>query len=189
MFARACALAARRPALTLAVVAGLAFAGGLSALRLVPSTGIDTFVDGSSPAAIATASQERQFGSDPVVVLVRDPLSAMLAPASLQTLTRLEACLAGQYAAFRPARGAYVPVAHAAYGEAGGPCARLMSSHAAQVVYGPATFVNRAVAAINGQLGSLVAGAGSAIRVAERTALRLSLARGLSRARAEREAA
>ncbi len=189
MLERICALAARRPQVTLAAVVALALAGGAAALRLSPSTGIQTFVGSSSRAARTTAAQQRRFGTDPVVVLVSEPLGAMLAPASLATLARLEACLAGQYVAFSSSLGAYVPIAHAPYGGYGSPCAELRRSRAAQVVYGPASFLNRAVAAVNSQIRALVVGAARAVDVAERTALSLSLARGLGRRQALREAA
>ncbi|MHB1570769.1 MAG: hypothetical protein ACYC0H_16425, partial [Solirubrobacteraceae bacterium] len=189
MFAALSAAAARRPLPTLAIVLALALAGGAAALQLSPSTGIDTFVGASSPAARATATQERLFGSDPVVVIVHQPLATMLEPGSLATLARLEACLAGQYTSLDASLGAYVPINHAPFGGTAGGCGQLAHSHAVKVVYGPATFLNRAVAAINGEIRAVVAGAGTAVRVAEQTALQLSLSRGLSRARALRVAA
>jgi predicted RND superfamily exporter protein len=175
---------ARRPLLTIAIVLVLALAGGVLALRLKPSAATDTFVSASSPAYRATVQDERHFGSDAVVVLVRAPLTALLAPARLATLTRLEACLAGQYVTKSATLHAYVPVAagrHAAYGGPRSPCGELMRHRSALVVYGPGTFLNRAVAAVNGGLRSSLTAVRGAGNRAATTAYRLALAKGLSR--------
>ncbi|MGA2015089.1 MAG: MMPL family transporter, partial [Solirubrobacteraceae bacterium] len=180
--------AARRPALTLAVVLVLALAGGAAALGLRPAAGADTFVSRSSPAYRATADDERRFGDDAVIVLVHEPLSRLVRGADLATLTRLEACLAGQYVVRSARLRAYVPAAHAPYGGWAGPCGKLMRHRPAQVVYGPGTFLNRAVAAVNTQIATALAGAASATRTAEATAYALAIGRGLSRAAALTEA-
>jgi hydrophobe/amphiphile efflux-3 (HAE3) family protein len=183
---------ARRPVLTIAIVLALALAGGVLALRLKPSAATDTFVSASSPAYRATVQDERHFGSDAIVVLVRAPLTELLAPARLATLTRLEACLAGQYVAKSATLHAYVPAAagdHAAYGGPGSPCGELMRHRSALVVYGPGTFLNRAVAAVNGGLrSSLTALRGAGTRAAT-AAYRLALANGLSHRTAHADAA
>ncbi|HLH66322.1 MAG TPA: MMPL family transporter [Solirubrobacteraceae bacterium] len=185
----AVAAAARFPAAALAAVCALALAGGLVALRLAPSTGLDTFLGRSAPAWRATEAQQRLFGADPIVVLVRAPAESLLQPSSLATLSRLEACLAGQYVAFDAALGAYLPVARAPSGALAAPCAALHRARAVVSVYGPATFLNRTIAALNEGLRDLLAGVQRAAAVAERSALRLALARGLSRRRALDEAA
>ena len=71
-----------RPRLTLAVVALLALVWRWLAHRAHALDGVNTFVSSSSPDYAATQAMYRQFGSDPVVVLVRaaadqaDPASA-----------------------------------------------------------------------------------------------------------------
>ncbi|MGH2915387.1 MAG: hypothetical protein ACRDMX_10395, partial [Solirubrobacteraceae bacterium] len=135
LFGRLSAGVARRPLTAIAIVVALALAGGLEALSLSPSAGIDTFVGSSSRSARATAAQQRSFGSDPVIVLVRAPLSRLLAPTDLTVLARLEACLAGQHLAAAPGLGALAPAPHAAYGGATSPCGRLMRLRATKVVY------------------------------------------------------
>ena len=186
-FQRLSGAAARRPLLTVAVVLALAIAGGVLALGLRPSAATDTFVSASSPAYRATVQDQRHFGDDAVVVLVREPLSTLLASRNLTALTELEACLAGQYVTLSPTLHAEVPVAsgsHAAYGGPTSPCGELMRHRSAQVVYGPGTFLNRAVAAVNGQINSTVSAARTAGNRAAAAADRLALARGLSPARA-----
>ncbi|HTU30034.1 MAG TPA: MMPL family transporter [Solirubrobacteraceae bacterium] len=177
-------VAARRPLLPIAVVAILALAGGALALRLKPSAATDTFVSASSPAYRATVQEQRQFGSDAVAVLVRAPLGELLKPAQLTALTQLEACLAGQYVTRSATLRADVPVrtgSHAAYGGPASPCGALMRHRPALVVYGPGTFINRAVAAINGSLSGALTGVRADGNRAAAAAERLARQRGLSR--------
>ena len=165
----------------------LALGGAGLALGLKPSAATDTFVSASSPAYRATAVEQRHFGSDAVVVLVRAPLTTLLAPAHLATLTALEACLAGQYVTRSATLRADLPVpagSHAAYGGAGSPCGALMRMRPAQVVYGPGTFLNRAVAAVNSGIAGSLSAAKQAGERAAAAALKLARARGLSRTQA-----
>ena len=180
-------LAARRPVLTVAIVLTLAIAGGLVALGLKPSAGTDTFVSRSSADYRATALDHREFGGDAVAILIREPLRDLVDTKDLAKVTFLEACLAGQYAvpseqlqAFQPAPAG----AHPPYGGWGSPCGKLMKAKPVQVVYGPGTFLNQAVAAVNRAVSSLLANARSAVIEAQSAAHRLALARGLGRAQA-----
>ena len=176
--------AVRRPAITLAFVAVLALVGGVLALGLKPSAATDTFVPASSPAYRATVQAQRHFGADAIVVLVHDPLTELLAPAPLATLTRLEACLAGQSVTLSRTLRAEVPVAaaHATpYGGSGSPCAELMRHRSALVVDGPGTFLNRAVAAVNAGITASFTAARNAGDRAAAAAYRLALAHGLSK--------
>src|SRR5581483_7354825 len=120
--------AARRPVLTVAIVVSLAIAGGLLALRLTPSAGTDTFVSRSQTNFKATTDDQKHFGSDAVIVLIKEPLTDLVETKDLATVTFLEACLAGQYVvpsqqlqAFEPAP----PGAHAPYGGYSSPCGKL----------------------------------------------------------------
>ncbi len=180
--------AARRPVLTISIVVAAAIAGGILALGLKPSTGTDTFVSSSSATYRATADDHQHFGGDAVIVLIREPLTDLVETKDLATITFLEACLAGQYVvpsqqlqAFQPAP----PGAHAPYGGYASPCGKLMRYKPVQVVYGPGTFLNRAVAAVNGEIQSLLESAQRQIASASQAAEKLALARGLSRAQAQ----
>jgi predicted RND superfamily exporter protein len=177
-------LPGRRPLLALALVAALGLAGAVLALGLRPSAATDTFASTSSPAYRATIQDERRFGSDPVAVLVRAPLDELLAPSGLTALTRLEACLAGQYVTLDATLRADVPVragTHPAYGGPASPCGLLMRHRPALVVYGPGTFINRAIAAINGSLAGALSGVRAAGERAAAAAERLARSQGLSR--------
>lgn len=170
------------------VLAVLAVAGAGVALTLTPSTALNTFVSSSSPDYVATQAMYRQFGSDPVVVLVRGSLTALLQQSEMRTLSRLEACLAGQQLRLDSGLAAYVPVAARRAqpeGGAGSPCAELMRTRAAKVVYGPASFLNHAVAAVNTVVGSVTVSAVATIRAAEAEARTLAQAHKLDRAQTD----
>src|SRR5205085_7695854 len=70
--------------------------------------------------------------------------------------------------------------AHAPYGGWQSPCGKLMKAKPVQVVYGPGTFLNRAVAAVNTQMTALLTGARQAVRDACNAAYRLARQRGLA---------
>jgi hypothetical protein len=190
-FERLCGAAARRPVLTLGIVLALALGGGLLALGLRPSAGIDTFVSSSSSSYRATADDQRHFGDDAVVILIRESLPNLVETQDLATLTQLEACLGGQYVVANSTLHAFTPVragTHAAYGGPNSPCGHLMKSHAAQVVYGPGTFLNRAVAAVNAGIRTEVSGATQSTKAAEAKAYQLAIGEGMSKKRALQEA-
>jgi hydrophobe/amphiphile efflux-3 (HAE3) family protein len=183
--------AGRRPALTIGIVLALALAGGVLALGLKPSAGTDTFVSRSSASFQATANDQRNFGDDAVIVLIREPLTDLVGTPDLTTVTQLEACLAGQYPVRDPKLQAFTPAAagtHSAAGGPGSPCGKLMASDAVKVVYGPGTFLNRAVAAVNTQIQGLLTSARQSVTTAQRSAYALALRRGLGRRRARSEA-
>jgi hydrophobe/amphiphile efflux-3 (HAE3) family protein len=173
----------RRPWLTLAVVAAAALAGGVLALGLSPDTGDSTFVSSSSPSFQATASDQRHFGGDPVIVLITEKLSNLVQTGDLATVSQLEACLAGQQLLANSKLGSFVPLpAKEArpYGGPGSPCAGLMRTHDVEVVYGPGTFLNRAVAAVNSQVQAMLAQAGQSVRSYAQAAYQLARSRHLS---------
>src|SRR6202035_4491370 len=100
-------LASRRPAQTLAVVLVLAAAGALLALGLQPSAGTDTFVSSPSASYRATADDRRHFGSDAVIILIRESLPNLVETKDLATVRQLEACLAGQVLVATASLGAF----------------------------------------------------------------------------------
>ncbi|HWD85072.1 MAG TPA: MMPL family transporter [Solirubrobacteraceae bacterium] len=175
-------LAARRPRLTVVLVAVLTVACGLLALGLRPSAGTDTFVSSSSADYQATQTDYRNFGSDPVVILIREPLTDLVESKDLGTITELESCLNGQVAVANTKLGAFQPAAPGSkppYGGWSSPCGKLMKHHPAKVVYGPGTFLNRAVTAVNTEITTLESSAGAAVRSAESSAYRLAIGRHL----------
>jgi hydrophobe/amphiphile efflux-3 (HAE3) family protein len=182
---------ARRPAVTIGIVLALALGGGALALRLTPNTSTDTFVNRSTASYQASLDDERHFGGDPVVILIREPLTDLVETKDLGIVSELEACLAGevlvpsqQLQAFTPApAGSQTP-----YGGRSSPCGKLAKARPAQVVYGPGTFLNRAVAAVNQEVLALETGAQQAVASAKNSAYQLALARHMSKKQALAEA-
>jgi predicted RND superfamily exporter protein len=180
--------AARRPVLTISIVLALAVAGGVLSLGLKPSAGIDTFVGKSSSSYQATVNAERHFGGDPVIVLIHEPLTDLVETKDLAKLTQLEACFAGQYVVADAKLRAFTPTAvnRSPYGGQNSPCGKLARYKPAQVVYGPGTFLNRAVAAVNTQIQSMLSGVSASVKSASAAAYQLAIARHLPKAKAQR---
>jgi uncharacterized protein len=178
--------AARRPLVTLGVVLALALAGFVLALGMQPNAGADTFVSGSAASARATADDHNHFGGDPVVILVREPLTDLVETKDLAIVSQLEACLAGQTITANASLGAFVtaPAAQRPYGGWRSPCGRLRKSGAVEVVYGPGTFLNRAVTAVNQEETQLLAQLNQSVRTAEQAAFGAALARHMTRQQA-----
>ena len=186
-FERLARAAARRPALTLGIVLALALAGGVLALGLQPDAGPGTFVSRSSSSFQATADDYHHFGGDAVIVLIREPLPDLVETKDLGTVSQLEACLEGQVLVASQTLGSFTPASSATarpYGGSSSPCGKLTKTKPAQVVYGPGTFLNRAVAAVNTQVQSMITGARQAVQRVAQAAYQLALARGFGRQRA-----
>jgi hydrophobe/amphiphile efflux-3 (HAE3) family protein len=188
-FQRLAGAAARRPVLTISIVAALAIAGALLSLGLKPSAGTDTFVGRSTASYKATADDQRHFGDDAVVILIKESLPNLVETKDLATVTQLEACLAGQYVTANNSLRAFTPVAnHAPYGGSKSPCGQLMKMQPAQVVYGPGTFLNRAVAAVNTQITGMLKGVTQSVKAAEYEAYKLAAGKGLNKKQALKDA-
>jgi hydrophobe/amphiphile efflux-3 (HAE3) family protein len=171
----------------LGIVVALALGGGALALRLQPNTGSDTFVSRSSPSFQASLDDERHFGGDPVVILIREPLTDLVETKDLGTVSELEACLAGQVLVPNQQLQAFTPApagSQTPYGGWASPCGKLMKARPALVVYGPGTFLNRAVAAVQQEVLSLERGAQQSVTSARQAAYKLALAEHMSRKQA-----
>lgn len=160
--------AAARPLPVLAAVALLALAGGLLALRLEPSTGADTLASRSSDAFKATDALHERFGDDAVVVLIDERVANLVLTADLGRTIRLEGCLGGN-----------VPRGARPYGGADSPCAGLAKLRPVKLVYGPGTFLNESVravqTAVTAQLQALQQQVANAAATARRQAARAGL--------------
>jgi uncharacterized protein len=172
--------AARRPLVTLAVVVVLALGGGVLALGLQPDAGTDTFVSNSTPSARATTDDHRHFGGDAVVILVRERLTNLVETSDLAVVSQLEACLAGQTIVAGRTSFTTAPASARPYGGWSSPCGRLRRSGAVEVVYGPGTFLNRAVTAVDQQIEQLIGSANRAVQSYARAAYLLARARHMT---------
>ncbi|HYB23634.1 MAG TPA: MMPL family transporter [Solirubrobacteraceae bacterium] len=167
--------AARRPRLVLAVVVVLALGAAVLALRLRPTAATSTLVSSSSSDYQATQRYYRNFGEEPVVVLVKGNLQQLVLSADLERLLGLEGCLSGN-----------VPVkALPDEGGLNGPCGQLARARTVKVAFGPGTFLNEAAEQIDRQLASATSNAGAQAKQAEALVLRAALARGMSQAQAQ----
>ena len=142
-FGRIVRASIRRPLLTIGAVAALAVVAALLALRLEPSSAIETLVDSDSESFQATERANQVFGDDAIVILVEGDLQQSLLTPDLGRLRDLEDCLAGT---LPPERLLTLPPESAAV------CEELERGGFAKVVYGPATFVSQSTAAISGRL-------------------------------------
>ena len=134
--------AARRPGRVLLAAAIVVAAGAaLAVLRLEPSAAIRALAGQRSDAAQATERYRERFGDHSVVVLVRGDVPRLVLTGNLGRLLGLEGCLSGN-----APRGAAIP------GGGRSPCAALARTRPVQVVYGPGTFINSAVAEVQDQL-------------------------------------
>lgn len=95
----------------------------------------DSFFNRDSAAWRETAAAARDFGGDPIVVMVKGPLTGTLTAANLNRLLLLEGCLAGKV---RSGQGEFARI-----------CRRLAVLDPARVFAGPATFLAQAAAGIN----------------------------------------
>jgi uncharacterized protein len=167
--------------IALALIALVTVVCAVFAFGLEPSTGINTLVSSSSADYKATQLSAEQFGSSAVVVLVKAPLSKLLTESQLTRVSELEACLDGQQLKMDTTLGSLQPVAATTAKPYAGPasaCGTLMRERPTKVVYGPGTFLNHAVAAVNQQIAALEQSASSTVKRAEADARRIAAARG-----------
>jgi predicted RND superfamily exporter protein len=167
--------ATRRPRLTIAIAIVLGLGGAVFASRLHPTAATSTFVSSSSSEYKATQRFYKNFGEEPIVVLVKGSLQQLVLSSDIDRLVGLEGCLSGN-----------VPAA-ALPGEGGrsGPCGQLAQARTVKVVFGPGTFVNEAVTQIDEQLAVQTKQAEAQAKQAQRVVSRAALARGLTAAEAQ----
>ncbi|HEU5253680.1 MAG TPA: MMPL family transporter [Solirubrobacterales bacterium] len=140
-FGRVAGWAARHARPLVAFSAVLAVAAAVAATQLPTDAGVDTLADAGSPTVEATERVRRDFGEEPVVVLVKGELPELLLGDDLFRILRLEGCLAGKV----PEGAEPLP----------GPCAELAEMGAVEFLTGPGTFLNESVVQIDNQLRRL----------------------------------
>jgi hypothetical protein len=177
VFERIARASARRPGRVLAIVALLAVAGTVLALRLEPSAATETLVGRGADTYEATERYRERFGDHSVVVLVRGELPDILLTSNLGRLIGLEGCLSGNK-----------PREEAAPGGLGSPCDRLATLKPVQVVYGPGTFANASAGEIRRQIQAQSSAKAAEAARAARAARKVARAQGRSVAEQERAA-
>jgi uncharacterized protein len=160
--------------MVLGLAAVLGIGAAVLALRLQPTAATSSFVSSSSAPYKSTQTFYRQFGEEPIAVLVHGDLQRLVLGSDLERLLGLEGCLSGR-----------VPAAALKNeGGADGPCGQLSRLHSVKVVFGPGTFLNEATAQIDQQLTGLNTRANSNGKKAEEAIYKAARTRGLSVARA-----
>ena len=162
--------AARRPRLVLAIAVVLGLGGAGLALRLRPTAATSTFVSSSSPEYQATQRFYRNFGEEPIAVLVKGNLQQLVLSSDIVRLLGLEGCLSGNV----PARA--LPTE----GGVNGPCGQLARARTVKVVFGPGTFLGEAAERINEQLLAETRNAEAQAKRAESDIYRAAIGRGLA---------
>ena len=161
----------------LALTVVLALAGLACATQLKPDAGIDTLVGTEGRSYAATATYRERFGDDPIIVLVRGPLTKLLLSQDLERLLGLEGCMAGN-----------IPSGSLPRGGADGPCGRLARTKPVKVVFGPGTFINEAVRQLGTGFARRVRENGARATAAARQARRAARRQGSGAAAAARAA-
>lgn len=164
-------LSLRRPGRVVlaAVIAAVLGVVGLAVVQTTAST--DTIVGGGSQAARADREVAQRFGGDPIVVLVRERVTELVLTGELSRLVGLEGCLSGR-----------VPRGATPAGGPNGPCGRLTRLRAAEIVYGPGTFINTSAQQIADQLQVAQRQAAEQVRRAREAATQLARRQGRSAA-------
>ncbi len=166
--------AARRPLPLIALALLLGLGGAVLALGLQPSAATSTFVSTSSSTYRSTQAFYKNFGEEPVEVLVHEDLQQLVLGSDLDRLIGLEGCLSGK-----------VPAAALAYeGGTGGPCGKLERLHTVKVVFGPGTFLNEAANQLSEQLVIQNRASEARAAAAERSIYKQAIHAGLGAAKA-----
>ena len=174
LLVRLAAWAVRRPVPVVVGTMFLCLLGVAGALRLEADAGTDTLVDRDSESFAATEDFKRQFGDDPVVILVRGDLEELVLTQNLGRLLNLEGCLSGS-----------VPEGQQPLSDT---CARIAELDPSQVTYGPATFLNQSAIQAERFLGSQTQAATARASAAAEAAARDAARRGASEAVQREEA-
>jgi hydrophobe/amphiphile efflux-3 (HAE3) family protein len=175
--ARLAAWAVGRPRPVVAGTVFLCLLGVAGALRLETDASTDTLVDRGSESFAATEDFQRQFGDDPVVILVQGDLRELVLTQNLGRLLNLEGCLSGR-----------VPEGQQALTET---CREISELDPSQVTFGPATFLNQSAIQAEKFLSAETQAALGQARAASARAAREAARRGASKQvqRQEAEAA
>lgn len=143
-------LVLRKPLIVIVAVGVLAVAATLLALRIDADTGVESITGSSSDAYAATQKWAKQFGGDPIVVLVKsndkDGLPRIVLGPDLAALAGLEGCLSGK-----------IPNSARVQPDTPEVCKRLGDLKPAVAVYGPGTFVTTAAASVNVGIDKILA--------------------------------
>jgi uncharacterized protein len=133
LLARIAGRAVERPTPVIVAAVLLALIGAVAALKLEADRNPDSLVDKGSSTYTETQDFYKQFGGEPVEVLVKGDLRQLLLTSNLGKLLALESCLSGKAKGGQVFSGQPAPA----------PCAAISKLDPSAVVFGPATFLNQ----------------------------------------------
>src|SRR3954452_3303659 len=133
LLARIAGRAVERPTPVIVAAVLLALIGAGAALKLEADRSPNSLVDKGSATYTQTQDFYKQFGDEPVEVLVKGDLRQLLLTSNLGKLLALESCLSGKAQGGQVISGQPAPV----------PCAAIAKLDPSAVVFGPATFLNQ----------------------------------------------
>src|SRR4051794_9085801 len=133
LLARIAGRAVERPTPVIVAAVLLALIGALAALRLEADRSPNSLVDKGSSTYSQTQDFYKQFGDEPVEILVKGDLRQLLLTTNIGKLLALESCLSGNAKGGQVIKGQPAPA----------PCAAIARLDPSAVVFGPATFLNQ----------------------------------------------
>src|SRR3954452_22466894 len=131
LLARIAGRAVERPTPVIVAAVLLALIGAGAALKLEADRSPNSLVDKGSATYTQTQDFYRQWGPEPVEVLVKGDLRQLLLTTNIGKLLGLESCLSGKAKGGRVFKGQPAPA----------PCAAIAKLDPTAVAFGPATFL------------------------------------------------
>lgn len=166
--------AARRPLLTIVLLCALGIGCAVAALGLHPTAATDTLVGSSSSTYKETQRFYKNFGEEPIEVLVMGNVRKLVLSPDIVRLAGMEGCLSGTV----PPKGLVQE------GGASGPCGQLDRAKTVKAVFGPGTFLTEATSQIESALSSRSTQAQAEAKKASATVYHEAIARGMEPAQA-----
>ncbi len=142
--------------------------------RLRPTAATSTLVGSSSSTYKETQRFYKNFGEEPIEVLVKGNVRKLVLSPDIVRLAGMEGCLSGTV----PAAGL------AQEGGASGPCGQLDRAKTVKAVFGPGTFLTEATSQIDSTLTARSAQAQAEAKKASTAVYHEAIARGLEPAQA-----
>ena len=178
LLARIAGRAVERPTPVIVAAVLVALIGAVGALKLEADRSPDSLVDKGSSAFTETQDFYKQFGAEPVEVLVKGDLRQLLLTSNLGKLLALESCLSGKAKGGQVYSGQPAPA----------PCAAIAKLDPSAVVFGPATFLNQFAIEANNLYQKQAQAALVKAKQAGRRAAALAAKRGYSKAQQKQAA-
>ena len=178
LLARIAGRAVERPTPVIVAAVLVALIGAVGALKLEADRSPDSLVDKGSSTYTETQDFYKQFGAEPVEVLVKGDLRQLLLTSNLGKLLALESCLSGKAKGGQVYSGQPAPA----------PCAAIAKLDPSAVVFGPATFLNQFAIEANNLYQKQAQAALVKAKQAGRRAAALAAKRGYSEAQQKQAA-